>query len=69
MFLMTSDSGSMIVGDGTTHIDVYNYNIDINKPCPPKCARVEIESVCDIDQLILKLESMRYYLKLKEQAV
>lgn len=69
MFLMTSDSGSMIVGDGTTHIDVYDYSMDINKPTPPKCARIEIESVCDIDQLILKLESMRYYLKQKEQAV
>ena len=69
MFLLTSGSGSMVVGSGSTHIDVYNYRVDLDKPCPPKCARVEIESVCDIDQLILKLQSMRYTLRQKEKAV
>ena len=69
VFLLTSDSGSMVVGSSSTHIDVYNYRIDLDKPCPPKVARVEIESTDDIDQLILKLQSMRYTLKQKEKAV
>ncbi len=66
VFILTSDSGSMVIGGSSTHIDVYNYRIDLDKPMPPKVARVQIESTCDIDQLILKLQSMRYTLTQKD---
>ena len=63
IFLLSSDSGSLSIASSNNHIDIWRGRMDdIFNPNNKRVAQIKIESVNDIDQMIVKLQSMRYSL-------
>ena len=69
LFLLSSNSGSITITSGEQHMDVWKGRVDdIFKGPHKKLATIEFQNKNDIDQLVNKLEMLKYHLPDMEEA-